>query len=1071
MKTAIAVGFVLTLSGLAVVSQASVRTIRFPGSGTTTFETDGRILYAGTGWTREEGASVFDVRDPAKMKYVSAVRARGYTTDRPVIIGNFVYQPLWFGAMLVDVADPTKPTICELLDFDFPNHTCDRIVRDGNELRFVTRTGTRIYEIVDPAKPAAFKYALPTTPSVVRAPADARQKLLPPSVRGNARFVGDIAFGFDRNRSSYRSFRVGETNATELCERFMLHSLSTLAVVGDKAYVHAATQPMTHGVWTLDLTREGYADFGGDAIFRPAPPRGTDAFTMLMQSVGSIADLGNGWLLADDGAVKLDAQGKPAFVGDRERPVCNSAIEGKRSLLAQSAQVKLIDVTNPASIREIARWTADPMTHATGVALCGNEYWAVTQERKAKGVGFLTYVPPKSTLRKFRQEGTNLVEIAQCELPPSVSCLHVRDGILYVSGISRHGENGPMPANLTVVDGRTMKVLAKRTDLTGSVYKIKRFGDRVFLSDTDVGIRELDVADVRNPRNKAVWRRTRGSNPGYDDFTVVGGKLYALAHSSLDVFSLAGGEDPDSLVWESPRFARNFGAVEKNSLLLKDGYEAVAFGEGGLVIRKNGKYVAELPSNAAKLSAISTDEIRLDGDRLFVTDRAERVVGEVDVSNPERPKLLKVELLPERMPVTVNLQAPVTTVALQTAIDEASNAGGGKVVVPCGEWTIGTVWLRDKVELNLSAGSVLKGSADLRDYNADDAYPQNWGSKGEGWSAKHLIIAHEVHDVAITGEGTIDGNAAAFMAEPDEKMRKGDFVWRHGYLNAKDREHQMRPGQGVVFIESRGIRIEGVTMRNMPMWTCFLHGCEDAKINGVKIANDLRHANTDGFDIDSCRNVTVANCNISTGDDAFAIRGAPGRLRDKTRVCENILVTNCTCACAASGVRVGVGAGAIRKVKFRDICFKEAGHGLLVQSCYPGAKYTGVAISDIQFENIRIEDSGHAVIVSAGTEQADTILENILFKNVTAKTSGCVIVEGAGKVCPRKIVFDGLDLTLVPPIRPRKEKKDWEVVGVANQLPAAVVKEKCKDVRISRMTVKRDPAVGLERQKDVLETR
>ena len=107
--------------------------------------------------------------------------------------------------------------------------------------------------------------------------------------------------------------------------------------------------------------------------------------------------------------------------------------------------------------------------------------------------------------------------------------------------------------------------------------------------------------------------------------------------------------------------------------------------------------------------------------------------------------------------------------------------------------------------------------------------------------------------------------------------------------------------------------------------------------------------------------------------------------------------------------------------------------------------------------------------MSAGTEQADAILENILFKNVTAKTSGCVIVEGAGKVCPRKIVFDGLDLTLVPPIRPRKEKKDWEVVGAANRLEAAIVKEKADSVCISHFKVTRDPAIGLERAKDILE--
>ena len=413
--------------------------------------------------------------------------------------------------------------------------------------------------------------------------------------------------------------------------------------------------------------------------------------------------------------------------------------------------------------------------------------------------------------------------------------------------------------------------------------------------------------------------------------------------------------------------------------------------------------------------------------------------------------------------------ATLDTVPIQKAVDAAAAAGGGRVLVVGGVYRSGTVYLKSHVEFHVGSDAVLLGSDRLGDYNEPDAYPQNWGSKNEGWSAKHLIIAHEVRDVSLTGKGAIDGNAGAFMAEETPQMGKGDFVWRHGYLNAKDREHQGRPGQGIVFIESRDIRISGVTMRNMPMWTCFLHGCDNAQIDGVTISNDLRHANTDGFDIDSCRNVTVSNCRITTGDDAFAIRGSPSRLTDRSRVCENISVSDCVCASAASGVRVGVGTGAMRNVRFRNIRFKEAGHALLVQSCYPTAKYKGVSISDVSFEDIVIEDSGHAIIVTAGGDAADTILENITFRNVTARTSGCVIVEGAGKVRPRNIVFDGLDLTLVPPIRPRKEKRDWEVVGVANRLEAAVVKEKCDGVRLSRFKVTRDPAIGRERAKDVLE--
>ena len=411
----------------------------------------------------------------------------------------------------------------------------------------------------------------------------------------------------------------------------------------------------------------------------------------------------------------------------------------------------------------------------------------------------------------------------------------------------------------------------------------------------------------------------------------------------------------------------------------------------------------------------------------------------------------------------------VTTASLQAEIDRVSAAGGGCVTVPPGEWTVGTLWLKSGVELHLEKGAVLKASANLDDYNAPDAYPQNFGSAAEGWSAKHLIIAHEAENVAVTGPGVIDGHADAFMAEPDAQMRIGDFCWRHGYLNARDRAHAKRPGQMLVFVESKGIRIADVTLRNMPMWTCFLHGCENAAIGNVTISNDLRHANTDGFDIDSGRHVTVSNCTITTGDDAFAIRGAPARLKDRSRVCEDIRISDCTCACSASGVRVGVGDGAIRNVRFRNIRFREAGHGLLVQSCYPEAKYTGVAISDVSFENVTLDDCSHAIVVTAGTDKADTVLEKVTFRNVSAAMSGSVVVEGAGKTRPRDITFEGLKLRLVPPARPRSTTKDWQIVGAGNLFEAAIVKENADNVVFRDVSVTRDPALGPERARDFLE--
>ena len=132
------------------------------------------------------------------------------------------------------------------------------------------------------------------------------------------------------------------------------------------------------------------------------------------------------------------------------------------------------------------------------------------------------------------------------------------------------------------------------------------------------------------------------------------------------------------------------------------------------------------------------------------------------------------------------------TAAVQRALDECAKTGG-KVFVPAGTYLIGSIYLGDNTELHLEEGATLLGSPDLADYNEPDAYPQNWGSPREGWSAKHLILAIEKKNVSLTGKGVIDGNGRAFF-DPKPRYRS-KICWRHGGCNAKgERSEQRRPG-------------------------------------------------------------------------------------------------------------------------------------------------------------------------------------------------------------------------------------------------------------------------------------
>ena len=142
----------------------------------------------------------------------------------------------------------------------------------------------------------------------------------------------------------------------------------------------------------------------------------------------------------------------------------------------------------------------------------------------------------------------------------------------------------------------------------------------------------------------------------------------------------------------------------------------------------------------------------------------------------------------------------LNTASIQNAIDACAASGGGRVTVPSGVFKTGTVWLKSHVELHLEMGAELLASDNMDDYNALDAYEQNFSVPSEMWVGKHLIIAHEIEDCAITGFGRINGNCHAFV-EKGPSPAGETFGWCHGLSVLKDKEKQ-RPGQLICFIES-----------------------------------------------------------------------------------------------------------------------------------------------------------------------------------------------------------------------------------------------------------------------------
>lgn len=317
----------------------------------------------------------------------------------------------------------------------------------------------------------------------------------------------------------------------------------------------------------------------------------------------------------------------------------------------------------------------------------------------------------------------------------------------------------------------------------------------------------------------------------------------------------------------------------------------------------------------------------------------------------------------------------VNTPAIQGAIDAAEAAGGGRVVIPEGRWLSGTIWLKNHVELHLAKGATILGSTKQSDYNPNDAFPENFWCNGEEWSGGHLVLGYRVSDVAISGEGVIDGNGPAFFdyeAEEDSRFP----CYKYGLkLHPLDRDW-FRPGPMIAFFHCNDVKMTDVTFANTPCWTCHTRCCELIRIHNVTIDCDRTIANSDGFSIDCTRDVEITGCTLLTGDDGFAIRAScPDHAEENP--CEKIYIADCDVSSCCGAIRFGVGTGTIRNVVVENCRFHEAAIGVTFTPAY-GTHPKNVYIEDVVIRDTIMRECERPITISQPS--ADAKVANILIE-------------------------------------------------------------------------------------------
>jgi len=294
--------------------------------------------------------------------------------------------------------------------------------------------------------------------------------------------------------------------------------------------------------------------------------------------------------------------------------------------------------------------------------------------------------------------------------------------------------------------------------------------------------------------------------------------------------------------------------------------------------------------------------------------------------------------------------ARAETADLQRRIDAASAAGGGRVTVAPGVHRIKPIQLKSGVELHLAAGARLLGSDDCADYPDIPLRHAESTICPRGRSSA-LVWADEAHDIALTGPGVLDGNGAAFLRSANETEAAWGFAFVRKYGTKSS------PPRMCLFTGCRGVRVEGLQVTGLPGgWAFWVHDCDDVLFDRVKIEADVQCANNDGIHVNCSRDVTVRNCDITTGDDAVIVR-ANSRSLKENKVCERVVVSNCTLRSWSCGVRIGwCNDGVIRNCRFENLKMRDTTFGVGIvlppKRCIP----SDYGREDTLIENLTFRD-------------------------------------------------------------------------------------------------------------------
>lgn len=328
------------------------------------------------------------------------------------------------------------------------------------------------------------------------------------------------------------------------------------------------------------------------------------------------------------------------------------------------------------------------------------------------------------------------------------------------------------------------------------------------------------------------------------------------------------------------------------------------------------------------------------------------------------------------------------TDAIQEAIDACAVAGGGRVYVQGGIFRSGTIYLKDNVTLEIEAGTTLKASNNLDDFpsiaSKHSAYQK------EMVTNKMLLYAEGARNIAVIGQGTIDGNGDHWVEGP------------YGFPSFSKRPRILH------FRGCENILVRDITLYNSASWVQSYQSCKDLVIEGITVDSrenkdiekerysDFPGRNTDGLDLIDCERVRISDCFINSGDDAICLKSL-----SPDDACRDITISNCVVSSNASGIKIGTeSSGRFEDITVTNCVVYDTRNDAVSIMTVDGARMERINISNISCRNIKAS----AIYVRLGKRLnsyrkearintphlKDIIFENIQGTRISAGY-GCII--------------------------------------------------------------------------------